>query len=336
MNNQARFDEATGFVSLQLRQPLQALPEHWKRQIHEIRLRSDQPVVLITAEHSLFLDQQGNVLEKKNKQELICSHECLEQTFRAVCGYSVHTHQREMIHGYIPLRGGHRAGLGATAVEREGTVTSVKEISSLNIRIARQVFGAADPLVPTAQQGGLLLAGGPGSGKTTLLRDLARQLAGGEDRPGKKVVLLDERGELAAMWDGIPQNDVGINTDVLNGFPKAIGMEMAVRSLSPDIILCDEIGSRREAEGIVGCMNAGVQMIASVHAGSMNELARKPWVMELLKLGAFPTVVLLNNRKGVGQIETIYRTDEWLHEMDGNSFNGGGPLCNGYANGGLL
>jgi stage III sporulation protein AA len=324
MLHKTRYDEAISFVCEHLRYSLGLLSQTLKEQVQEIRLRGAKPLVLVTGQECLFLDRDGNHFKEKNGRELICSFECLEQTFRSVCGYSVHTHQREMVRGYVTVKGGHRVGLGATAVEKEGVVTSIKEISSLCIRVSRQIFGVADSLVTKAHQGGMLLVGSPGCGKTTLLRDLTRQLSGAEHQLGKRVTLLDERGELAAVWDGIPQNDVGMNTDILSGFSKRTAMEMAVRSLSPQVVVCDEIGSAKEAEGLMQCMNAGVQVIASVHAGSLLELKRKPWVMQLLLSGVFKTIVLLDGIQGKGTIERVVDTDEWLAEMDRNTFVSGG------------
>jgi len=316
-----RYDEAIQYISEYLKQPLSNLLQSLKEQVQEIRLRGDKPVVLVLSHGCYFIDQNGNLMEKgTDNNRLMCSYLCLEQTVRAICGYSLHTHQWEMTRGYITLRGGHRVGLASTAVEKDGRVTSVKEISSINIRIARQIIGLADPLVSLGKQGGLLIIGRPGSGKTTLLRDLARQLSGTRS-PLYKVTLLDERGELAAVWDGIPQNDIGVNTDVLNGFPKSIAMEIAIRSLSPDIVICDEIGSEQEAIGLLGCVNTGAKVVATIHADSMEELRFKPWAMQLIQGRVFSNLVLLDRNQGKGQIERIVKTDDWLAEIGRNTIH---------------
>ncbi len=311
--SEKRFQQAVSVVASPIRQSLLLTPSWVQQQVQEIRLRAGMPVVLVLGDRMVFVNGQGQVIDFAENEGIICSYECLEQTFRAVCGYSVHTHQRETVRGYIPLKGGHRVGIAATMVERDGQVTSVKEISSLNIRIARQVKGVASLVPSYALEKGLLLAGPPGCGKTTLLRDIARVLS----QQGKKVVLLDERGELAAMWDGMPQNDVGIHTDVLNGFSKTAGMEIAIRSLSPHIIICDEIGSAKEAQGLMGCLYAGVQTVATVHAGNAPELYQKPWIMELLRGGAFSHIGILHAQAGKRQL-TVLKTKEWLDEMDRN------------------
>lgn len=195
----------------------------------------------------------------------------IAECFQELCRNSVHSYSREIAEGYITLEGGHRVGFCGTAVISGGRLTALKDISSLNIRFAREVKGCAEELYRRAFSDGicsLLVTGLPLSGKTTVLRDLARIL--GQSR---RVALIDSRGELAACLRGTPQLDVGANTDVLSGYPKTEGIMCALRSLSPEMIICDEISGEEQA--IKHCLHCGVKMIASIHAAGAAELKRR-------------------------------------------------------------
>lgn len=208
------------------------------------------------------------------------SEKDIADCFAELCRYSVHSYSREIAEGFITLDGGHRVGLCGTAVMSGGAVVSVKDISSLNIRIAREVRGCAEELYGRFFEGGLcslLLAGRPMSGKTTLLRDLSRML--GEKY---RVALIDSRNELSASVRGLPTLDVGENTDVLCGYTKPAGIMTALRSLSPDVIICDEIGDDYDA--VEQCLFCGVKVIAAAHAGSLSELSRRRGTDRLLPL----------------------------------------------------
>ncbi len=208
------------------------------------------------------------------------SEKDIADCFAELCRYSVHSYSREIAEGFITLDGGHRVGLCGTAVMSGGAVVSVKDISSLNIRIAREVRGCAEELYGRFFAGGLcslLLAGRPMSGKTTVLRDLSRML--GEKY---RVALIDSRNELSASVRGLPTLDVGENTDVLCGYTKSAGIMTALRSLSPDVIICDEIGDDYEA--VEQCLFCGVKVIAAAHAGSLSELSRRRGTDRLLPL----------------------------------------------------
>ena len=166
--------------------------------------------------------------------------------------------------------------------------------SGVNLRIAREVPGCADALVPLACAAqGLLLCGAPGSGKTTLLRDLTRQLCSGFAGRYYKAAVIDERGALSAMEQGVPQCDLGFTSDVLFGYPKAEGMEQAVRTLSPDFLICDEIASQEELQAVLYALGSGVRTIATVHAGSLRELAQRQIGRALLASGGFDWAVQL-------------------------------------------
>ena len=218
------------------------------------------------------------------------TQEDITACFLELCRNSVHSFAREISEGYITLPGGHRVGFCGTAAAHAGKLTTLSDISSLNIRFAREVRGCAGELYERAFPDGLcslIVAGKPLSGKTTVLRDLARLL--GETH---RVCVIDSRGELAGVHGGIPALDVGENTDVLNGYGRGEGIMCALRSLSPDIIICDEIGG--DAEEIRQCMYCGVKLAVSAHAGSIRELRSRPGLSELLPY--FDKVALLGDR----------------------------------------
>ena len=259
-----------------------------RSELAEIRLRAGRPAVAVSV----------------NGRSCVCSRavtrEELESCFMELCRYSVHSYAREIAEGYITLDGGNRAGFCGTAVIKDGRLASLRDISSINLRIAHEAKGCAIPLYNAVFEPlphSLLICGKPMSGKTTLLRDLARLI--GEKR---KVALIDSRGELAAVCGGVPKLDVGLNTDVLNGYPREEGMSIALRTLSPEVIMCDEIGG--DFHAIEQCISCGVKLVATVHAGSVDELLRRNETARLIKL--FDYAALLSDK---GRISRIMRCD---------------------------
>lgn len=318
-NSMGRFQALCKIFPESLRIPLLALDDATQGAAQEIRLRAGKPVQICSGAESLFLTAKGQAGKDAADTALTATADEIFEVFRAVCGYSVHSHQGEIAQGFVAFQGGHRVGLCGTAVTADGAVTGMRDVSSLNIRIAKQIYGCADDVLACAGWGskGVLLAGAPGSGKTTILRDMARQLASGEQ--AKKVALIDERGELAASWQGVPQNDVGSCTDVLSGYSKREGILMAVRALSPDIIICDEIGREADIDALKTGATCGVKLAASVHASTMEEVLRKPFVRELAALGAFGVVVLLEGKNKVGAVKQVLWLEEHNHEDSGMS-----------------
>lgn len=319
--NDNRFDSAAQVVCERVRRPLGLLPADVKKKAQEIRLRVGRPVCISYEGGTLFVNERGGASSFPGSGCLIAGREDLEESFRSLCGYSIYSHENEIRSGFITMRGGHRVGLGGTAVLKDGEVGGMKDISSMNIRIARQVTGAADALLGTLKDrlnDGLLLAGPPSSGKTTILRDIARQLSGGMRGGFRRVAVVDERGEIAGTWSGEPQNDLGLCCDVLDGYPKAEGILLAVRSLSPQIIICDELGSDSEAAAVEQCMNAGVCMIASIHAGSAGQLLKRKQASRLLETGAFASVAMLEGGGQPGRIARVYETGDLIAEGGGS------------------
>ena len=211
----------------------------------------------------------------------------------------------------------------------DGSVTTIRDVSSLNVRVAREVKGCADDIIKRLRLnnlGGLIIAGPPSSGKTTVLRDLIRRLSGFESPESLKVCAIDERGELAAMKNGVAQNDVGINTDVLTGYPKSCAMLTAVKTMSPQVIACDEVAAESELEAIAQGANSGIAFIVTVHASGFDELIRRRQVERLIDIGCFETVVMLKGGSEPGKIENVYEVGEIKDEIYRRRF---GLACRG-------
>lgn len=301
--NTEKFYEAAGQLSPTVAAMFLALPENVKEAATELRIRVNMP---------LFVECAGKALNVQNtcKGNLVyngfsAQPSDLAECFKYLCGHSVHSHEEEIKDGYISLKGGHRAGICGTAVVQNEKIVNIRNISSINLRIAKEYKGSADVIVNSVFDVGLcsiLIIGPPASGKTTILRDLARQLSccGNAYR---KIAVIDERGEIAAVSAGVPQCDVGETTDVFTAYPKAEGIITAVRTMSPEFIICDEVGTKAECEALLGCMGAGVKIAATIHAGSFNELAARPQGQMLLNQGIFDKAVVLG--KTPGKIEEI-------------------------------
>lgn len=294
MTEQSQLHSLAAQLTDPLRTLLLKLPVQEAETVQEIRLRPEAPVCLIEAGGVFFLGAGGFSRSLPDGAFRLTRGD-FEGLFQKLCGYSVHAVQASIAAGYLSLPGGHRVGVGGTAVRQDGAVKAVREVSCLSIRVAHAVPGCANGLLEETGNGArsLILAGPPGSGKTTLLRDLAR-LLGGAQAGFKKVLLCDERGELAAVSGGLPQFQVGENTDVLTAYPKSLAIEIAVRAFSPDYIILDEVAAPQEAKAIAFAVNCGVRFALSLHADSDQALRAKPILRELLATGEFPRVLLLS------------------------------------------
>ena len=270
-------------------------------EIEEIRLRSTKPLLLKTG-------------QEVNKIEYIVSQSEVLQAFEKICENSVYSYKRQICDGYITIRGGNRVGIVGSAVVDNGQVININYISSLNFRIARQKIGCSNNIIEDIIDiknnciYNTLIVSPPGCGKTTILRDIVRNISNGIDKikfKGKTVGVVDERGEIAAMYKGIPQNDIGIRTDVIDNMPKPEAMRILVRSMSPDIIVCDEIGSIEDINAIDYAMCSGVKGIFTAHAKDIEEINRNPELSKLLNKHTFERIILLNPQKR-GEAECVY------------------------------
>ena len=255
-----------------------------KKRAEEFRLRAGHclSVLLPEGERSL---------------EAIVTTEELETLCDIAAEFSRYASIETLRQGFLPVRGGFRVGLCGSAVVKDGEVTNLKQISSAVIRISREQKGIAQAVAPRLFRDGrfvsTLLLSPPGGGKTTLLRDLVRQLSQGEGVPPQRITLIDEREEIAVMYRGQPQMDVGPRTDVLSGCPKALAIPMALRAMNPQIIAVDEITVREDLRAISQAAGCGVALLATIHAANVEELQAKPLYQELLAGRVFRQAVLI-------------------------------------------
>jgi stage III sporulation protein AA len=265
--------------------------------LQEIRLRVGQPLIM----------QYDN--KEMLYQDMIVTREDISQCMQYVSEYSIYAYQEDIRQGFITVRGGHRIGLIGKAVFENGNIKSQKFISFINIRVAHQVLGCADSVMEFVTKDGklshTLIISPPGCGKTTLLRDIIRQLSFGTTQKPHKICVVDERSEIAACFEGVPQNDVGPRTDVLDCCFKATGMLMLIRSMSPDIIAIDEIGGSADIDAIKYIINCGCTVIGTVHGFSCEDILHKPDLQSLIKKNIFSRLIVLSANHGVGTIEEL-------------------------------
>lgn len=262
--------------------------------IEEIRLRTNKPIIL--------KNSNGN-----NLLIHIVSKEELLETFQKVCEQSIYSYQKQICEGFITIKGGHRVGITGSCVIENGKIININYISSLNFRIAREKKDVSNKILKYILNendvNNTLIISKPGCGKTTILRDLVRKIS-----TKKTCGIVDERGEIASMYKGEPQNDIGILSDVMDNCTKSDGMKMLIRSMSPEVIVCDEIGNKQDIEAINYAMCSGVKGIFTAHGNSLEEIMLNEQISQLLEKYIVQIIIVLDDKKR-GEIKNIYRLE---------------------------
>lgn len=296
-----------------IRASLAAVPLRVQKTVREIRLRQGRPLSLVLMGTTVFLTSGGTVTNTPAQAAVIPDEADLRECFQRVCGYSVHSCEEQIRQGFLTLPGGHRVGLSGTAVQEDGKIITLREVSSMNFRIARSFPNISGDFVQRFYGDSLpsiLLSGAPMSGKTTFLKDIIAALSSGKVGKYIKIAVVDERGELGAVYNGTPQIELGPCTDVLTGYPKGEGMNIALRTLSPELIVCDEIGGEGETNAIRMSLNAGTAVLATAHAGNLDALTRRPQIRALIDEGAFDFLVQLKGQEAPCQIREVRQVGE--------------------------
>lgn len=271
--------------------------------IEEIRIRNSKPIIL-----------------KLNNSEKIINYivqtEDVLKILQSICENSIYSYQNQICEGFITIKGGHRIGITGSAVIENNKVKNINYISNLNFRIARQIIGCSNNIIKeiiNQEENTIyntLIVSPPGAGKTTLLRDIIRNLSNGtEEITGKNIGVVDERGEIAAMYKGIPQNDLGIRTDIIENIKKSVGMKMLIRSMAPEIIVADEIGSKEDVQEINYAVCSGIKGIFTAHGNSFEDLKLNPAIAELIEKYIFERLIFLD-KNNKGKVNKIYALDK--------------------------
>lgn len=279
------------------------VPINIRSNASEIRLRVGRKICIYYENKLCFLDK-------------ILKTEEIMECFRSICSYSIHSHVQEIKQGFVTIRGGHRAGISGTAVyDERNNLANLREISSINLRIAKQIYGVSNSLIHrlSGNVGKLLIIGSPSSGKTTLLKDIIRNLN------DKVISIIDTRCEIAACLNGEPQNDIG-NADVFDSWNRQDGIISAIKAMSPEIIVCDEIGSDFDLQAINACVGAGVELIATAHGGTLEEIMKRDIIKKILMTGAFDNIVLLKGKAEPCKVESIIKVSDLFAGIRNNDF----------------
>ena len=319
----------------ELKSVLMRLPARMLAELEEIRIRERRPLEIGVMGDFYLVTPLGTVTEDPDAAYRP-SREDGHQLLDFITNHSLYTMEEELRRGFVTIPGGHRIGLAGRTVLTQGSVSHLREITGFNIRIAREVRGIADSIMPmmldfrhqTVYH--TLIVSPPQHGKTTMLRDIARAVGTGAwNHPearwkALKVGIVDERSEIAGCIKGVPSYDLGYRTDVMDGCPKAEGMMMFIRSMSPDVLIVDEFGRDEDLHAMREAMHAGVRLIASAHGADIDDLIKRPSIQQLMDEGAFGRIVVLRRSKREWQRKVYDEKRRALQGQDSRGVKKGG------------
>jgi len=277
---------------------IKELPSSQISEMEEIRLRVTRPIEIVTNSGAKYLPY---IFQQKDA----------EQFLQNLSYSSFYTLEEELKRGYITIEGGHRIGLAGKVILENGFVKAIRDIASFNIRVAREKIGIANSIIPFIYENGwkhTIIIGPPQTGKTTLLRDLARIISTGDEKRGifpQKVGIVDERSEIAGCVGGVPQLTFGPRVDVLDACPKVEGMMMMIRSMSPNVLIVDEIGRKEDSEAIMEAVHAGIRLIMTTHGDSLEDISRRPTLQSIINQRIFERYIELSKTHLPGYIQSI-------------------------------
>ncbi len=291
-------------------------------QLEEIRIRVSQPMMFLTDRGEYFFSLKDSYLTKDTQNAYVVTSHDISDMIVFISRYSLFAFEEEIRNGFITLEGGHRVGLSGQAVFQEGWMHTIRNISYLNIRVNHEKKECARRLIsylyryPSEKQSGIyntMLISPPGRGKTTLLRDFIRLLSNGtREHSGLKVSIVDERSEIAGCYRGVPQNDVGMRTDVLDGCPKSSGMMLLIRTMSPQVVAVDELGSKEDVEAVAYAVHCGCSILGSVHARDLEEVKKKPVLREFLEQKFFERYLVIDKKETGERSYQLYNAKQEL------------------------
>ncbi len=309
------FDELiSSYLPDRIKTAVKGIKYEYLRELEELRIRGSQPLMGVFAGFDHFIGKDGFLSDSPQFALNILPKE-VDNLFMLLCEHSVYAYQDDISRGFITLKGGHRAGICGTVVYDRGNIKGMRDISSINIRFSRQIKDCARDVIHQILRNkqdiyNTLILSPPRCGKTTLLRDLCRIISTGLEGTfsGLRTAVIDERSELAASYRGVPQNDLGPRTDILDGCRKSDGIEIMLRGMAPQVIIVDELGANHDLAAVKMAWNAGVRLIATAHAFGLDDFRRRLGVGQIATNDGFERIILLGMDKG----------KRWMKVMDAN------------------